>query len=316
MSGEKCRTCNGSGEVTIPNGEWCYSGGRNDPGYPAMDYVSCPDCGGKKPEVQQEMEDEPDSELSALRKELEEVKKEHQDYIRLTRGNFNTLWHRLGQVHQELCMRPDAKEIIEGIILEAREIADYCVNHGSTEKHAEFKDLKQAMETEASLRTQLEKANDEASKFREIFLKEHSKTCVHHTDAEREVGCPVCLNRKLEKTELQRDNLLCRIHRDGGHYLQSHGIDKACADADVIVATMNAEADTNKEKLEKAREVLKPFVAIAEMFSGLPPSTPGCLKLAKELPITLGDCRKAKEFLEGKNFANLENSKSGDGVAE
>lgn len=96
------------------------------------------------------------------------------------------------------------------------------------------------------LKEQLEKASEEVSKFREIFLKEHSKTCVHHTDRDREVGCPVCLNRKLEK----------------------------------------------------AQEVLKPFAAIAEMFSGLPPSTPGCLKLTKELPITLGDCRKAKEFLE------------------
>ena len=33
-------------------------------------------------------------------------------------------------------------------------------------------------------------------------------------------------------------DLLARIHRDGGHYVAAHGIDKACADADLLLAEM------------------------------------------------------------------------------
>ena len=36
-------------------------------------------------------------------------------------------------------------------------------------------------------------------------------------------------------------NLLARIHRDGGHYTEAHGLEKAVADADVIVARLFAK---------------------------------------------------------------------------
>lgn len=36
-------------------------------------------------------------------------------------------------------------------------------------------------------------------------------------------------------------NLLARIHRDGGHYIAQHGLEKACIDADIIVANLNAQ---------------------------------------------------------------------------
>jgi hypothetical protein len=206
MSGEKkCAYCDGDGWLDV-----CQT-------------VKCTACLGSGLDSY--------SELSALRKELEEVGKEHQDYIRLTRGNFNTLWHRLGQVHQEFCMRPDAKELIEGIILEAREIADYCVNHGSTEKHAEFKDLKQAMETEASLRSQLEKARE--------VLKE-----IEQLVAGPKGGAGEC-----------------------------YGVVNSIK---VIFYKLAKEAAKNHQ----VESVLI----------------------------------NAKEFLEGKNFANLENSKSGDAL--
>ena len=39
------------------------------------------------------------------------------------------------------------------------------------------------------------------------------------------------------------NNLLCRIHRDGGHYQGQHGTDKAVADADLIVARLYASED-------------------------------------------------------------------------
>ncbi len=47
-----------------------------------------------------------------------------------------------------------------------------------------------------------------------------------HTDYKHELG-----------------NLLCRIHRDGGHYIQEHGWRKAIDDADAICARQNALRD-------------------------------------------------------------------------
>lgn len=38
-------------------------------------------------------------------------------------------------------------------------------------------------------------------------------------------------------------NLLARIHRDGGHYTEKHGIAKASEDAEQIVVAMRAERD-------------------------------------------------------------------------
>lgn len=38
-------------------------------------------------------------------------------------------------------------------------------------------------------------------------------------------------------------NLLARIHRDGGHYTESNGVDKSARDADKIIAALFAERD-------------------------------------------------------------------------
>ena len=45
--------------------------------------------------------------------------------------------------------------------------------------------------------------------------------------------------------ELERDllNLVCRIHRDGGHYIAKYGEAKAIADADIVAAQNNADLD-------------------------------------------------------------------------
>jgi len=52
------------------------------------------------------------------------------------------------------------------------------------------------------------------------------------------------LAQQGEQTDQRLVNLLCRIHRDGGHYITKHGIDKAVIDADVRVAQLNALTDT------------------------------------------------------------------------
>jgi hypothetical protein len=46
-------------------------------------------------------------------------------------------------------------------------------------------------------------------------------------------------------TEIQRHllNLLARIHRDGGHHTDQHGLTKSVADADLRVAELNCLAD-------------------------------------------------------------------------
>lgn len=43
-------------------------------------------------------------------------------------------------------------------------------------------------------------------------------------------------------------NLLARIHRDGGHYESEHGTKQAVFDADIIVADLYAEKDSNHDQ--------------------------------------------------------------------
>jgi hypothetical protein len=48
---------------------------------------------------------------------------------------------------------------------------------------------------------------------------------------------------RAEKAERHLQNLLARIHRDGGHYTGEHGIEKAAEDAEkIVVATMHQSA--------------------------------------------------------------------------
>jgi len=44
--------------------------------------------------------------------------------------------------------------------------------------------------------------------------------------------------------EQELANILCRIHRDGGHYVAEHSWRKAIDDADLKVAQLNADFDT------------------------------------------------------------------------
>jgi hypothetical protein len=59
------------------------------------------------------------------------------------------------------------------------------------------------------------------------------------------------------EVERQRDNLLCRIHRDGGHYIHDHGIRQALCDADEKVAILNAESDTWSQRLKDAEKWMR-----------------------------------------------------------
>jgi len=60
-----------------------------------------------------------------------------------------------------------------------------------------------------------------------------------------EIGIEPCLmcEELQHKAERQRDNLLARIHRDGGHYTEKHGVEKSCQDADLRVAEAYGQCD-------------------------------------------------------------------------
>jgi hypothetical protein len=51
------------------------------------------------------------------------------------------------------------------------------------------------------------------------------------------------LKTQLAEAERQRDNLLARIHRDGGHYTERHGVERSCHDADLRVAEAYGRID-------------------------------------------------------------------------
>ena len=46
-------------------------------------------------------------------------------------------------------------------------------------------------------------------------------------------------------------NILCRVHRDGGHYIAEHGWRKAIDDADLKVADLNAASDAPQPQREQ-----------------------------------------------------------------
>ncbi len=46
---------------------------------------------------------------------------------------------------------------------------------------------------------------------------------------------------EIDKLTASLGSLLAVIHRDGGHYLAEHGVEKACADAEAIVVSLRSE---------------------------------------------------------------------------
>ena len=59
--------------------------------------------------------------------------------------------------------------------------------------------------------------------------------------------CDVCHWRKqYMDTNQHLGNLLAIIHRDGGHYIGKHGIDKAVKDAEAILSRLMSMEDDHK----------------------------------------------------------------------
>lgn len=85
------------------------------------------------------------------------------------------------------------------------------------------------------------------------------------TEAARERDA---LRTRLEEAEKQRNLLLCRIHRDGGHYIVQHGLDKAVEDADDRVAGYHPIIDIELPRLREQVKVLKEAMQEIVRFSG------------------------------------------------
>lgn len=82
----------------------------------------------------------------------------------------------------------------------------------------------------------------------------HNPIKVEDTDEWKAAAEIDRLQSALDEVVQQHVNLLCRIHRDGGHYIEAHGIEKAYEDADLIVATLNCDSDEHAEAVQRARE--------------------------------------------------------------
>lgn len=74
------------------------------------------------------------------------------------------------------------------------------------------------------------------------------------------------LAQQGEQPDQRLVNLLCRIHRDGGHYIAKHGIDKAVIDADVRVAQLNALTDTAAPAPQTAQDVTELVEALEDLI--------------------------------------------------
>ena len=77
-------------------------------------------------------------------------------------------------------------------------------------------------------------------------------------DAESTDDIGLCADAADRIEELERDllNLVCRIHRDGGHYIAKYGEAKAIADADTVAAQNNADLDALQADNARLREAL------------------------------------------------------------
>ena len=91
-------------------------------------------------------------------------------------------------------------------------------------------------------------------------------------DCKRDQDDCVCVDPQERIEELERDllNLVCRIHRDGGHYIAKYGEAKAIADADTVAAQNNADLDAVQAENVRLREALDTTVKAIMIFRNEP----------------------------------------------
>jgi chromosome segregation ATPase len=98
-------------------------------------------------------------------------------------------------------------------------------------------------------------------------LVKHDKDCPIRVNLRRRISPELALQRlgaaldssdEAEELRAERDalrtdlcNLLARAHRDGGHYIDEHGLSKAVKDADERIAEAYAERDCLRAEVER-----------------------------------------------------------------
>lgn len=86
-----------------------------------------------------------------------------------------------------------------------------------------------------------------------------------YDDLERQAGEMQHRIMELEALQAQEPgmllDLLARIHGDGGHYVQKHGIEKAAEDADKMVAEWRAQICTAQNEREACAKLCDDYAA-------------------------------------------------------
>lgn len=101
------------------------------------------------------------------------------------------------------------------------------------------------------------------------------------------------------------NNLLARIHRDGGHYVSQHGIDKALGDAEERVVALVAERD---ELLDQKRLMIAALDAVLLFHGGDPWDWDKKQRWDNLLTVILGPAIQRKvDNWEGANEATTKN---------
>lgn len=107
-------------------------------------------------------------------------------------------------------------------------------------------------------------------------LAESERQNAHHVQMRQRCSDDnVALSRLRNEAEqrasalaAQLGNLLARIHRDGGHYQDEHGTEKACADAETAVVGLLAQNDVLAARLAEIEAAAKGLRAWIEKRLG------------------------------------------------
>jgi hypothetical protein len=127
-------------------------------------------------------------------------------------------------------------------------------------------------------------------------LVKHDKDCPIRVNLRRRISPELALQRlgaaldssdEVEELLAERDalrtdlcNLLARAHRDGGHYIDEHGLSKAVKDADERIAEAYAERDVLIAEVEPLRRVHKVAQAVERAWTAGHDTVSGDLRKA------------------------------------
>lgn len=171
----------------------------------------------------------------------------------------------------ELARKDEEIERLKSAVISANKAPDLLgsfvdkirISHGqermawAVKEQAQTIELMDLHEEISALKASLAMAQKDANEWELASLKQAEEYCrleQEHKELREKLATAerslyhsrqdnIELTAKHETLRQKLANLLARIHRDGGHYLSTHGLDKACTDADVKVAVLNADAD-------------------------------------------------------------------------